>query len=165
MTSRQFFIHTFNDELPRFERVFKALAAVPLKKLTTYRPNRKSRSAFEIVKLFGGEGTTFGAILKHGIIDFAKPMPKSPNTVIGISKFFIKSSQDSIKQASRMNDKQWEENAQMVMGEHVDWETTKGNMVWALLLDLIHHRGQLSVYLRPVGGKVPSIYGPSADTK
>ena len=28
----------------------------------------------------------------------------------------------------------------------------------------IHHRGQLSTYLRPMGGKVPGIYGPSADT-
>ena len=28
---------------------------------------------------------------------------------------------------------------------------------------LIHHRGQLSVYLRQTGSKVPSIYGPSAD--
>ena len=27
----------------------------------------------------------------------------------------------------------------------------------------VHHRGQLSAYLRPMGGKVPSIYGPSAD--
>jgi uncharacterized damage-inducible protein DinB len=27
----------------------------------------------------------------------------------------------------------------------------------------IHHRGQLSSYIRPMGGKVPSIYGPSAD--
>lgn len=28
----------------------------------------------------------------------------------------------------------------------------------------VHHRGQLSAYLRAAGGKVPSIYGPSADT-
>jgi uncharacterized damage-inducible protein DinB len=27
----------------------------------------------------------------------------------------------------------------------------------------IHHRGQLTAYLRPMGGKVPSIYGGSAD--
>ncbi|MBM3756134.1 MAG: hypothetical protein FJW38_19370 [Acidobacteria bacterium] len=27
----------------------------------------------------------------------------------------------------------------------------------------IHHRGQLSAYLRSMGGKVPSIYGGSAD--
>lgn len=28
----------------------------------------------------------------------------------------------------------------------------------------VHHRGQLSTYLRPMGGKVPGIYGPSADS-
>lgn len=37
-----------------------------------------------------------------------------------------------------------------------------------LVIDLkhgIHHRGQLSAYLRPMGAKVPAIYGPSADTE
>jgi uncharacterized damage-inducible protein DinB len=29
----------------------------------------------------------------------------------------------------------------------------------------IHHRGQLSTYIRPMGGKVPPIYGPTADTQ
>jgi uncharacterized damage-inducible protein DinB len=29
----------------------------------------------------------------------------------------------------------------------------------------VHHRGQLSAYLRPMGGKVPGIYGPTADTQ
>ena len=29
----------------------------------------------------------------------------------------------------------------------------------------VHHRGQLSTYLRPMGGNVPGIYGPSADTQ
>ena len=28
---------------------------------------------------------------------------------------------------------------------------------------LVHHRGQLTVYLRTSGAKVPSLYGPSAD--
>ncbi len=32
-----------------------------------------------------------------------------------------------------------------------------------MLFDQIHHRGQMSVYIRLAGGKVPSIYGPSAD--
>jgi len=31
------------------------------------------------------------------------------------------------------------------------------------LKHMVHHRGQLSTYLRPMGGKCPSIYGPSAD--
>ncbi len=39
----------------------------------------------------------------------------------------------------------------------------RGDVLWYFLHALIHHRGQLTVYLRMVGGKVPSIYGPSGD--
>jgi uncharacterized damage-inducible protein DinB len=39
-----------------------------------------------------------------------------------------------------------------------------GQILWLFLFDGIHHRGQLSTYLRPMGATVPSIYGPSADT-
>ena len=35
--------------------------------------------------------------------------------------------------------------------------------LWMLLFDQIHHRGQFSIYLRMADGKVPSIYGPTAD--
>ncbi len=42
-----------------------------------------------------------------------------------------------------------------------DWSRLK--FAWFLLHDQIHHRGQFSIYLRMAGGKVPSIYGPTAD--
>ena len=38
-------------------------------------------------------------------------------------------------------------------------------MMWFFFFDLIHHRGQLSSYVRPMGGKNPAIYGYSADTQ
>ena len=38
-----------------------------------------------------------------------------------------------------------------------------GEILWGAIFHNIHHRGQLTTYLRPMGGKVPSIYGPSAD--
>lgn len=34
-----------------------------------------------------------------------------------------------------------------------------------MLKHSIHHRGQLSAYLRAMGGKVPGIYGPSGDSQ
>jgi len=37
------------------------------------------------------------------------------------------------------------------------------DFAYFMIHDQIHHRGQMSVYLRMAGGKVPSIYGPSAD--
>lgn len=48
-------------------------------------------------------------------------------------------------------------------GQVGDWP--KLQFAWFMLCDQIHHRGQLSVYLRMVGGKVPSIYGPSGDER
>ena len=39
----------------------------------------------------------------------------------------------------------------------------KMDVLWYMLMDSVHHRGQFSVYLRMADGKVPSIYGPSAD--
>ena len=39
------------------------------------------------------------------------------------------------------------------------------NFLSLMLRHSAHHRGQLSVYLRPMGAKVPPIYGPSADTE
>lgn len=38
-----------------------------------------------------------------------------------------------------------------------------GQILWLFHVDGIHHRGQLSTYLRPLGAAVPSIYGPSGD--
>jgi len=46
-------------------------------------------------------------------------------------------------------------------GKMGDW--SKLAFAWFILSDQIHHRGQYTVYLRMAGGKVPSIYGPSAD--
>jgi uncharacterized damage-inducible protein DinB len=50
----------------------------------------------------------------------------------------------------------------MFQGNEIMKETGYGN-AWGFFFDAIHHRGQLSTYLRPMGAKVPSIYGPSAD--
>jgi uncharacterized damage-inducible protein DinB len=36
-------------------------------------------------------------------------------------------------------------------------------MAWSFLFDIVHHRGQITTYLRPMGSTVPQIYGPSRD--
>jgi len=56
-----------------------------------------------------------------------------------------------------------QELTQLVVDGKVFFETSMGHMFWLGLFDAIHHRGQLTVYIRPMGGKVPAIYGPSAD--
>jgi uncharacterized damage-inducible protein DinB len=58
----------------------------------------------------------------------------------------------------------WDKKVKFVMGPEASWEAKLSEMAWGFLFDAVHHRGQLSTYLRPMGGTVPSIYGPSADT-
>jgi len=45
-----------------------------------------------------------------------------------------------------------------------DWNMPALHYLNIMLMHSSHHRGQLSTYLRPMGAKVPGIYGPSADT-
>jgi uncharacterized damage-inducible protein DinB len=167
MTDREFFLETLRDEMPRFKRVFDAVQELPKEKLD-YRPDPKSRNAFELlVHTFGAESSTFPIFLTTGKIDFATlgSVIGSLQGVDDVVTLFEKSLQATDATVSGMSEEQWSMPAQMLLGEKVEWETTRGRMAWSLLLDLIHHRGQLSTYLRPMGGKVPSIYGPSADSK
>ncbi len=58
----------------------------------------------------------------------------------------------------------WYHQAWLIQGsEEILLKDTVGGLLWIALFDVIHHRGQLSTYIRPMGGRVPSIYGPSAD--
>lgn len=153
-------METLADERPRFERVLKA---VPSDK-PDYRPDEKSRTAFELVKVFAVDAGTFAPFLKTGVIDFAQVKPLSANSMDEVMTSFFKDLHETAGLVSSMSEDDWASVAKMMVGEKEEWKTTKGKMAWGLLLDLIHHRGQLSVYLRPMGGKVPSIYGPSGDS-
>jgi uncharacterized damage-inducible protein DinB len=57
--------------------------------------------------------------------------------------------------------KSWE----LKMGDKVLMSLPRGVVVRQTVNHLIHHRGQLTVYLRMVDVPVPSIYGPSADER
>ena len=67
-------------------------------------------------------------------------------------------------QLHNLGDEGWNHQAWLIQGsEEILLKDTVGGLLWIALFDLVHHRGQLSAYIRPMGGKVPSIYGPSAD--
>jgi uncharacterized damage-inducible protein DinB len=53
----------------------------------------------------------------------------------------------------------------LLAGGRVVWETTRHEMICDTFNHLAHHRGQMTVYLRLLGAKVPAIYGPSADDR
>lgn len=73
MSNKEFFLHTFEDELPRFERVLKA---VPSENLD-YKPDPKSKSGLELVMMFVMEIGALNALADTGVIDFTQA-PKMP---------------------------------------------------------------------------------------
>jgi uncharacterized damage-inducible protein DinB len=72
---------------------------------------------------------------------------------------------ESLRQALITNDQtDWRRERKVISNGAVILQQPLGQILWLFLFDGIHHRGQLSTYLRPMGAAVPSIYGPSADT-
>ena len=160
MTSREYFAQVVGTEAAIFERVFRALPADKL----DYKPHERSKSAKELLFSMAVEAKTFQTFLETGVIDHAAMQALMPKDVHEAIAVFASGIMKAKEIAMGMSEDAWLEKSAMVMGGNPMWETTKGEMAWGLLLDLIHHRGQLSVYIRLMGGKVPSIYGPSADS-
>ena len=76
---------------------------------------------------------------------------------------FERWSNELTDRVSKMDEEAWNRTAQFYVNGKVVSEQPVGTFLWFILFDAIHHRGQLAAYLRPMGGKVPAIYGPSAD--
>ena len=66
---------------------------------------------------------------------------------------------------NEMSNEQWENEPIELLIEGKSFITLpRMHMMWFFHNDIIHHRGQLSAYIRPMGGKNPAVYGYSADT-
>ena len=156
-TMRAYYKECFDSEKPRFLRVMKA---VPAGK-ASYRPDPRSSSAAEIVWLLASELGDACEVVERGKVDFVqKPVPASVGESIAA---FENNAEELERLLAKLDDSGWDRKAQFLMDGKVAWETSLGDMLFGFLFDAVHHRGQLSSYLRPMGAKVPSIYGPSAD--
>lgn len=100
-------------------------------------------------------------LLDTGVIDW-KQRPR-PATTAEIVKAWDEATAELRKRIEKLDEAKLGSPANFAMGDGTTWTDTIGNMLWGFLFDMVHHRGQLSAYLRPMGGKVPAIYGPSAD--
>lgn len=158
MTNREFFIRCWEDEYPVFLKTFHA---VPADKLA-YRPDPNSRSAADLVWLQVMEKRCWVELLETGRIDWKMSPPST--TLDQMIAAYEEAHRDLASRLRKVDDTSWhQKSTQFVVDGHVFFETSMGHMFWLGLFDAIHHRGQLSVYIRPMGGKVPAIYGPSAD--
>ena len=123
---------------------------------STYKPDEKSRTAQEIAWQMVCEETMIIDALEMGKVEWAPPpMPASMKDLIAVYE------QHAANMQARWHalpDEKWNGTLEF-FGSH----RPASPMAWSFLFDLIHHRGQITTYLRPMGSTVPQIYGPSAD--
>jgi hypothetical protein len=155
--TREFFAECFTSEKPKFVRVLRAVPADP----KGYRPHDRCSTAGDIVWLVASEWADACELIDHGKVDFVlRPAPAGVSESVAA---FEKNAGEIEKRLGKIDDAAWDRKVQFLMDGKLAWEAPLGEMLYGFLFDAIHHRGQLSSYLRPMGAKVPSIYGPSAD--
>ena len=158
MSTRLFFLERRKAELPVFLKVLRALPADRL----DYRPHERSPSAEQLVWTLAMELRSCVEAAQNGRTEWrTEPAP-------GLDKMleiYEQHHQDLVRAVENMDDAAWERPAQFFFNGKMVSEQPVSQFLWMILFDAIHHRGQLSAYLRPMGGTVPAIYGPSADAR
>jgi uncharacterized damage-inducible protein DinB len=126
-----------------------------------YRPDPKSRPAREIAWLIVREEIVLVEGLEKGALEWTD-VP-APATMKEVLETYDSHHNTLTNKLDALLPALWERKVPFLyQGQEVMSETGYGN-AWGFLFDIVHHRGQLSTYLRPMGAKVPQIYGPSAD--
>jgi len=157
MNEKMLFLKIWEREAPAMRKV---IARIPQER-SDYRPDPKSRNAREIAWLLVREEIVLADGLEKGVLEWVE-VP-TPGTVAEIVGAYDRHHDDITKRLHALPAGKWAERIPfMVQGQEVMKETGYEN-AWGFLLDAIHHRGQLSTYLRPMGSTVPQVYGPSAD--
>jgi uncharacterized damage-inducible protein DinB len=156
MDQKALFLKFWEKEAPATRKV---ISRVP--EGSHYRPDPKSRTAREIAWLIVREEIVLADGLERGALEWAEIAP--PETMKEVLHTYDRHHENLVKRLQAVDAAHWDRRVPfMFQGQEIMNESGYDN-AWGFLLDIIHHRGQLSTYLRPMGSTVPQIYGPSAD--
>ena len=157
MTLLQFNIQDYEFEIPTTRA---ALAAIP-ESGADYRPDPKSRTARELIFHIAGTEKWFLDSFAAG--QFLQEEPAMPQgqlkTHADIVAWWETETAKGIEKLKKLTPEQ----AAKSMDFFGAFQFPLAVFVGWLNKHTIHHRGQLAAYIRAAGGKVPSIYGGSAD--
>lgn len=157
MSNLDFFKGMLAQERSIFTRVVGAAVDGGL----DYRPDPKSRSSRQIIEHLIGHNLDLVELIDDCVINHRIHVPFE--SVSDAVEKLDDSFETILGKLETLDDGSWMEPAEFVVGGNAIMEAPRQQLAWLLLMDAVHHRGQLSTHLRPMGSKVPSMYGPSAD--
>lgn len=153
MNEQELFAGFWEHEAKTTQRVF---ARIP--EGSDYKPDPKSRTAQQIAWQIVLEERFIIASLESGVMQWT-PTPM-PATMAEICAAYAEHAATFPARWRALAAERW--------NGTLDFNGTPRPakaMAWSFLFDIVHHRGQITTYLRPMGSTVPSIYGPSADER
>ena len=159
MTNKEFFIQCWQNEMKTTARAVRALPA-DMNKLD-YKPSEKGRNARQIIEHILPHAEYLSKAIDTGIMD---EQDHKFSSIEEAASYTEKQSALFIEKLSKVDDKIWDTKVipLMIHGNKI-FEAPMYSFFWSYLFDVIHHRGQLSTYYRPMGVRNPSIYGPTQE--
>lgn len=140
----------------------KVLRAFPPEQ-SEFRPHPRSKSARELAWTFVLEQMLISRATADQLDITGVGAPQPPADFRAIVDQFEKDFAGLVNLIKKTPDSGLNSTVKFFTGPGKVGDWPKIQFAWFILSDQIHHRGQMTVYLRMAGGKVPSIYGPSAD--
>ncbi len=143
----------------------KCLERIPPEKFD-FKPHEKSMPmrilAVHVAEMFGW---TMPAVAQDEL-DFAKfdYKPAEPSTTAELVEILDKNVAEALEALRGIPDDIWMKPWSLRNGETIYFTMPKAAVMRSMVLNhIVHHRGQLTVYLRLNDIAVPALYGPSAD--
>lgn len=149
---------TLNGEHPVTKRV---IGAIPADKVD-YRPDTIAKTAIELAwHIVTAENRFLEAVITGSFDLTPVPRPDSVRTADDVNRWYSERWAKNVERLRQLSGDQ--------LVKRIDFrglfQFPAVVYVQVALNHSIHHRGQLSMYLRPMGAKVPSIYGESYDAR
>jgi uncharacterized damage-inducible protein DinB len=139
----------------------KVLRAYPTRELDL-KPHAKSKTARQLAWTFVMEQKMTVQVLTTGM-DFSARAPEPPPSMDAIIDALESAHREMVETVAKMPDEKTRGTVKFFTAPKTMGDVPVMQFLWMMLFDQIHHRGQFSIYLRLADGKLPSIYGPTAD--
>jgi uncharacterized damage-inducible protein DinB len=150
-------IRTFRTEQPVTQRVIEA---IPLDK-GDYRPDPAAKSAIELARHIAGAEHLFTDSVINGAFDFTNSGRTAElKTSADVAQWYAEVTAQDL---ARLEAAPVEALLKVVDFRGIIQLPAVAFLDFSIR-HVVHHRGQLSTYLRPMGAKVPAIYGESYDS-
>ena len=142
----------------------KCLERIPMD-LFGWKPHEKSMQMGYLTLLVAEMPKWIASMVQDDFIDLATYEHDQPKTTEEVVKYFDGYVAAATKALENVTNEELGKDFSLKSNGQVLFTSPKKDNIWSTINHWVHHRGQLTVYMRLNDIAVPSIYGPSADDK